>query len=121
MAFESKSGNTWERQWVQRLIDIQTEMKERSRELSRLIVAYDRKSQECLHFLELEQPNAALQAKVARVLKETRQARRRAKEELYDIQAALSHLKLGKNPKTEVDRSYTYSEGFLKELFGEQE
>lgn len=121
MAFESKSANTFHRPWVQRLVDIQEEMKKRSHELSRLIVAYDHKSQECLHFLELEQPNAALQAKVARVLKETRQKRRQAKEELYDIQTALSHLKLGKKPKTEVDRSYTYSEDFLKELFGEQE
>lgn len=120
--FQTKSNNTFERQWAKKFNILVTEMKARAKELAEREKVLDKRRQECLHFLELEKPNAATRAKVTKILTNLSQERRAVKEELSDLQAVGYKIKGVETPlKETVDRGYNYSEDFLIELFGDGE
>ena len=52
--FQTKSNNTFERQWVKKFNTLLTEMKARAKELSDKEKKLNKRREECLHFLELE-------------------------------------------------------------------
>lgn len=119
--FQTKSNNIFERQWAKKFNALLTEIKARAKELSEKEKKLDKRREECLHFLELEKPNAAIRAKVTKILTDLSQERRIVKEELSDLQSVYGKIK-GNDLITEtVDRSYQYSDEFLTEVFGDDE
>lgn len=119
--FQTKSNNIFERQWAKKFNALLTEIKARAKELSEKEKKLDKRREECLHFLELEKPNAAIRAKVTKILTDLSQERRIVKEELSDLQSVYGKIK-GNDLITEtVDRSYQYSDEFLTEVFGDGE
>ena len=72
-----------------------------------------------MHFLELEKPNAAIRAKVTKILTDLSQERRTVKEELADLQSVTSKMKTLDLIKETADRGYQYSDEFLTEVFGD--
>lgn len=120
--FQTKSNNTFERQWAKKFNALAAEMKARAKILSERERILDKRREECLHFLELEKPNAAIRAKVTKILTDLSQERRRIKEELSDLQAVANKVKNIEKPIDEtVDRGYQYSDDFLTEVFGDGE
>ena len=120
--FQTKSNNTFERQWAKKFNALATEMKARAKELSEREKALDKRREECLHFLELEKPNAAIRAKVTKILTDLSQERRMVKEELSDLQSVANKVKNIEKPIDEtVDRGYQYSDDFLTKVFGDGE
>lgn len=120
--FQTKSNNTFERQWAKKFNALATEMKARAKILSERERILDKRREECLHFLELEKPNAAIRAKVTKILTDLSQERRQIKEELSDLQAVANKIKNIEKPIDEtVDRGYQYSDDFLTEVFGDGE
>ena len=120
--FQTKSNNTFERQWAKKFNALAAEMKARAKELSEREKVLDKRREECLHFLELEKPNAAIRAKVAKILANLSQERRMVKEELSDLQSVASKIKNIRTTINEtVDRGYQYSDEFLTEVFGDGE
>ena len=116
--FESKSRNTFERQWAKEFNSLLHRILCRQGQLKKQLKEFDDKRQECLHFLELEHPNAAKRAKVVAYLTQISQNRRIVKEELHDIDSVLNKIN-GKKPiDEEVERSYNYSEDFLIAILG---
>ena len=91
--FQTKSNNTFERQWAKKFNALATEMKARAKILSERERILDKRREECLHFLELEKPNAAIRAKVTKILTDLSQERRQIKEELSDLQAVANKIK----------------------------
>ncbi len=120
--FQTKSNNTFERQWAKKFNALAAEMKARAKILSERERILDKRREECLHFLELEKPNAAIRAKVTKILTDLSQERRQIKEELSDLQAVANKVKNIEKPIDEtVDRGYQYSDDFLTEVFGDGE
>ena len=120
--FQTKSNNTFERQWAKKFNALAAEMKARAKILSERERILDKRREECLHFLELEKPNAAIRAKVTKILTDLSQERRQIKEELSDLQAVANKIKNIEKPIDEtVDRGYQYSDDFLTEVFGDGE
>ena len=120
--FQTKSNNTFERQWAKKFNALADEMKARAKILSERERILDKRREECLHFLELEKPNAAIRAKVTKILTDLSQERRQIKEELSDLQAVANKIKNIEKPIDEtVDRGYQYSDDFLTEVFGDGE
>ena len=120
--FQTKSNNTFERQWVKKFNVLATEMKARRKVLFEREKVLDKRREECLHFLELEKPNAAIRAKVTKILTDLSQERRMVKEELSDLQAVANKIKNIETAINEtVDRGYQYSDDFLTEVFGDGE
>lgn len=120
--FQTKSNNTFERQWAKKFNALADEMKARAKVLSERERILDKRREECLHFLELEKPNAAIRAKVTKILTDLSQERRQIKEELSDLQAVANKIKNIEKPIDEtVDRGYQYSDDFLTEVFGDGE
>lgn len=120
--FQTKSNNTFERQWAKKFNALADEMKARAKILSERERILDKRREECLHFLELEKPNAAIRAKVTKILTDLSQERRQIKEELSDLQAVANKIKNIEKPIDEtVDRGYKYSDEFLTEVFGDGE
>ena len=120
--FQTKSNNTFERQWAKKFNALADEMKARAKVLSERERILDKRREECLHFLELEKPNAAIRAKVTKILTDLSQERRQIKEELSDLQAVANKIKNIEKPIDEtVDRGYKYSDDFLTEVFGDGE
>ena len=120
--FQTKSNNTFERQWAKKFNALADEMKARAKILSERERILDKRREECLHFLELEKPNAAIRAKVTKILTDLSQERRQIKEELSDLQAVANKIKNIEKPIDEtVDRGYKYSDDFLTEVFGDGE
>lgn len=120
--FQTKSNNTFERQWAKKFNALADEMKARAKVLSERERILDKRREECLHFLELEKPNAAIRAKVTKILTDLSQERRQIKEELSDLQAVANKIKNIEKPIDEtVDRGYKYSDEFLTEVFGDGE
>ena len=118
--FQTKSNNTFERQWAKKFNALLTEIKARAKELSEKEKKLDKRREECLHFLELEKPNAAIRARVTKILTDLSQERRMVKEELSDLQSVYGKIK-GNDLITEtVDRGYKYSDEFLAEVFGNE-
>lgn len=118
--FQTKSNNTFERQWAKKFNALLAEIKARAKELSEREKVLDKRREECLHFLELEKPNAAIRAKVTKILTDLSQERRMVKEELSDLQSVFGKIK-GNDTITEtVDRGYKYSDEFLAEVFGNE-
>lgn len=114
--------NTVERNWCNKVNSILLEMRERKITLTNELKELEHKQQECLHFLELEKCSASLRAKTTKLLVDCRRKRRSVKEELADLDAALSKInKPNCDVKTTTKRSYTYSETFIKEIYGEGE
>lgn len=120
--FQTKSNNTFERQWAKKFNALADEMKARAKVLSEREKILDKRREECLHFLELEKPNAAIRAKVTKILTDLSQERRMVKEELSDLQAVAGKIRNIEKPIDEtVDRGYKYSDDFLTEVFGDGE
>lgn len=120
--FQTKSNNTFIRQWAKKFNALADEMKARAKVLSERERILDKRREECLHFLELEKPNAAIRAKVTKILTDLSQERRQIKEELSDLQAVANKIKNIEKPIDEtVDRGYQYSDDFLTEVFGDGE
>lgn len=119
--FQTKSNNTFERQWAKKFNTLLTEMKAKAKELSDKEKKLDKRREECLHFLELEKPNASIRAKVTKILTDLSQERRMIKEELADLQSVTSKMKTLDLIKETVDRGYQYSDEFLIEVFGDGE
>ena len=120
--FQTKSNNTFERQWAKKFNALADEMKARAKVLSERERVLDKRREECLHFLELEKPNAAIRAKVTKILTDLSQERRQIKEELSDLQAVANKIKnIEKSIDETVDRGYKYSDEFLTEVFGDGE
>ena len=119
--FQTKSNNTFERQWAKKFNALLSEMKARAKELSDREKKLDKRREECLHFLELEKPNAAIRAKVTKILTDLSQERRMVKEELADLQSVTSKMKTLDLIKETADRGYQYSDEFLTEVFGDGE
>ena len=119
--FQTKSNNIFERQWAKKFNALLTEIKAKAKELSEKEKILDKKREECLHFLELEKPNAAIRAKVTKILTDLSQERRTVKEELADLQSVTSKMKTLDLIKETVDRGYQYSDEFLTEVFGDGE
>lgn len=119
--FQTKSNNTFERQWAKKFNALLTEIKARGKELSEKEKKLDKRREECLHFLELEKPNAAIRAKVTKILTDLSQERRMVKEELADLQSVASKMKTLDLIKETADRGYQYSDEFLTEVFGDGE
>ena len=120
--FQTKSNNTFVRQWAKKFNALADEMKARAKVLSERERILDKRREECLHFLELEKPNAAIRAKVTKILTDLSQERRQIKEELSDLQAVANKIKnIEKSIDETVDRGYQYSDDFLTEVFGDGE
>ena len=119
--FQTKSNNIFERQWAKTINALLTEIKAKAKELSEKEKILDKKREECLHFLELEKPNAAIRAKVTKILTDLSQERRTVKEELADLQSVTSKMKTLDLIKETADRGYQYSDEFLTEVFGDGE
>lgn len=119
--FQTKSNNIFERQWAKKFNTLLTEIKAKAKELSEKEKILDKKREECLHFLELEKPNAAIRAKVTKILTDLSQERRIVKEELADLQSVTSKMKTLDLIKETADRGYQYSDEFLTEVFGDGE
>lgn len=120
--FQTKSNNTFERQWAKKFNALAAEMKVRAKILSERERMLDKRREECLHFLELEKPNAAIRAKVTKMLTDLSQERRIVKEELSDLQSVANKIKNIETAINEtVDRGYNYSDEFLTEVFGDGE
>lgn len=119
--FQTKSNNIFERQWAKKFNVLLTEIKAKAKELSEKEKILDKKREECLHFLELEKPNAAIRAKVTKILTDLSQERRTVKEELADLQSVTSKMKTLDLIKETADRGYQYSDEFLTEVFGDGE
>ena len=119
--FQTKSNNIFERQWAKKFNVLLTEIKAKAKELSEKEKTLDKKREECLHFLELEKPNAAIRAKVTKILTDLSQERRTVKEELADLQSVISKMKTLDLIKETADRGYQYSDEFLTEVFGDGE
>lgn len=119
--FQTKSNNTFEREWAKRLNALVTEMKARTKTLAEREKILDKRREECLHFLELEKPNAAIRAKVTKLLTDLSQERRRVKEELADLHSVYSKIKCNDLIKETVNRGYNYSDEFLTAVFGDGE
>lgn len=119
--FQTKSNNIFERQWAKKFNALLTEIKAKAKELSEKEKILDKKREECLHFLELEKPNAAIRAKVTKILTDLSQERRTVKEELADLQSVTSKMKTLDLIKETADRGYQYSDEFLTEVFGDGE
>lgn len=66
--FQTKSNKTYERTCAKELNVFLKRVTDRQTELSKRQAEYDKKVQECLHFLELEHPNAAKRAQVVSYL-----------------------------------------------------
>lgn len=119
--FESKSANTFERKWAKEFNEFIKSAESRKKELDKELKDIDYKRQECLHFLELEGQNAAVRARVTKILTESSKNRRLIKEEMSDIQSVIDKIH---NPKKilneNANRSYSYSEDFLTEVFGKE-
>lgn len=118
MEFVSKSHNIYECKWRTEYNVLRGKVIDRYKELSKIQAVYDKKIAECTHFLELEKPNAAIRAKVTKILVDTLKARREIKNEFLDIQTVFEAMKNAL--KKEIKQDYTYSEEFLTELFGEE-
>ena len=119
--FQTKSNNIFERQWAKKFNALLIEIKAKAKELSEKEKILDKKREECLHFLELEKPNAAIRAKVTKILTDLSQERRTVKEELADLQSVTSKMKTLDLIKETADRGYQYSDEFLTEVFGDGE
>lgn len=118
----NKTENVIKRNWCERFNDLITEANERKKELNKKLSELEHKTQECLHFLELEHTNAPTRARVTKILTECRRERRKIKEELSDITAIFGKIN---NPNKKISitakRSYTYSAEFISEIYGEGE
>ncbi len=119
--FQTKSNNIFERPWAKKFNALFKEIKARAKELSEKEKKLDKKREECLHFLELEKPNAAIRARVTKILTDLSQERRIVKEELADLQSITSKMKTLDLIKETANRGYQYSDEFLTEIFGDGE
>lgn len=119
--FISKSKNIYDKKWCNQFNTFLTDLLKREKELNKELSRLDRKRQECLHFLELEGQNAAVRARVTKILTDTSKARRLVKEELHDIQGVKTRCGGTKKIKETVSREYSYSEEFIQEVFGKGE
>ena len=119
--FQTKSNNTFERPWAKKFNTLLKEVKARAKELSEQEKKLDKRREECLHFLELEKPNAAIRARVTKILTDLSQERRTVKEELADLQSVYSKIKGNDLVAETVDRGYKYSDDFLAEVFGSED
>lgn len=115
--FESKSGATYDRTWSKRYNDFLKEVNTKRNELIKQESKLDKQREECLHFLELEKPNAAIRAKVTKRLTIISEERRIIKNELSDIQCVYDRIN-GKKLSDSIDLSYNYSDEFLNDIFG---
>lgn len=117
--FQTKSNKTYERTWAKELNVYLKRLTDRQKELSKRQAEYDKKIQECLHFLELEHPNAAKRAQVVSYLVSISQNRRMVKEELADIHSVTSRFKSTTPIQETANRGYEYSQDFLVAILGE--
>ena len=116
--FQTKSNKTYERTWAKELNVYLKRLTDRQKELSKRQAEYDKKIQECLHFLELEHPNAAKRAQVVSYLVSISQNRRMVKEELADIHSVTSRFKSTTPIQETANRGYEYSQEFLVAILG---
>jgi hypothetical protein len=117
--FQTKSNKTYERAWAKELNVFLKRITDRQTELNKRQAEYDKKVQECLHFLELEHPNAAKRAQVVSYLVQISQNRRMVKEELADIHSVISKFKNTSPIQETASRGYEYSQEFLVAILGE--
>ena len=117
--FQTKSNKTYERTWAKELNVYLKRLTDRQKELSKRQAEYDKKVQECLHFLELEHPNAAKRAQVVSYLVSISQNRRMVKEELADIHSVTSRFKSTTPIQETANRGYEYSQEFLVAILGD--
>lgn len=117
--FQTKSNKTYERTWAKELNVYLKRLTDRQKELSKRQAEYDKKIQECLHFLELEHPNAAKRAQVVSYLVSISQNRRMVKEELADIHSVTSRFKSTTPIQETANRGYEYSQEFLVAILGD--
>lgn len=117
--FQTKSNKTYERTWAKELNVYLKRLTDRQKELSKRQAEYDKKIQECLHFLELEHPNAAKRAQVVSYLVNISQNRRMVKEELADIHSVTSRFKSTTPIQETANRGYEYSQEFLVAILGD--
>ena len=115
--FESKSAKTYKRTWAKRYNEFLKEVSTKRNELIEKESKLDKQREECLHFLELEKPNAAIRAKVTKRLTMISEERRTIKNELSDIQCVYDRIN-GKKLSESVDLSYNYSDEFLDDILG---
>ena len=117
--FQTKSNKTYERTWAKELNVYLKRLTDRQEELSKRESEFDKKVQECLHFLELERPNAAKRAQVVAFLVQISKNRREIKEELADIHSVISKFKNTTPIQETVNRGYEYSQDFLVTILGD--
>lgn len=116
--FKSKSANVFTKEWCKQFNHLLRCAKCEQGRLNAKLSRLDKKRQECLHFLELESPNAATRAKVTALLVTISKDRREVKEKLNDVNAILSRMGTKELDET-VEKSYDYSEEFLTEILGD--
>lgn len=85
--------------------------------------ALDKKQDEVLHLIELQNLTAPQRTKAVKRLIEIRKERRAVKQEMIDIDKALSALKFNNlsHYHFETELNFTYSEDLVQEIYGEDE
>lgn len=79
----------------------------------------DKQLTDCLHFLENEEVNEVVLVKVAKRIRELRQARRRIKNNLTDVDNVLNKFKNTKRMNETAECEYQYRTDILFDIISE--
>ena len=99
-------------QTVQMRAQFMNELVKRRNELSEQLSRYNNQEQDLLHFIENERYDAVVMVKVAKQLKDNRQARRAVKVEIDQVNSMMSVL-AKKNLSKFAEKTYEYRTDIL--------